>query len=175
MKYADFCDAVSFESHKGLDCVSEASEILADLLRQKACLHLFGNGGSHSIVSHMATDFYNILGLNCEVMSDANQVTCFANDFGYEEVFLRVIKRRYRSGDGVLLVSSSGESENIIAVSRWCQGNDVPLITCSGFEATNRLRSMGKVNFWVDSSNYNVIEMAHHVWLCGLVETMRNR
>ena len=31
----------------------------------------------------------------------------------------------------------------------------------------------GQINWWVNSENYNVVEMTHHIWLLGVVELMR--
>jgi hypothetical protein len=53
------------------------------------------------------------------------------------------------------------------------------VLTLSGFDATNRLRTMGEANLWVDSSSYNVVEITHQTWLLAavdyLIEQDRNR
>jgi len=43
-------------------------------------------------------------------------------------------------------------------------------MTLTGFEANNPLRKMGDINFWVDSSHYNTVEMTHHIWLLSMVD-----
>jgi D-sedoheptulose 7-phosphate isomerase len=40
-------------------------------------------------------------------------------------------------------------------------------ITVSGFLFDNPLRKLGDLNPWVDSTEYNIVEMTHHVWLVG--------
>ena len=42
-----------------------------------------------------------------------------------------------------------------------------------GFSSKNPLRVKGQINWWVNSENYNVVEMTHHIWLLGVVELMR--
>ena len=42
----------------------------------------------------------------------------------------------------------------------------------SGFDADNPLRSLGELNFWVNSHAYNTVEMAHHVWLLAAVDRL---
>ena len=49
------------------------------------------------------------------------------------------------------------------------------LITFSGFSSQNPLRELGNLNFWVDSSNYNVIETTHQVWLLAVIEALINQ
>ena len=44
------------------------------------------------------------------------------------------------------------------------------MITVSGFLSGNPLRKLGDLNLWVDSSDYNIVEMTHHVWLVALVD-----
>ena len=44
------------------------------------------------------------------------------------------------------------------------------VITLSGFEEANTLRTLGDVNLWVDIKKYNTVEMAHHIWLLAIVD-----
>ena len=44
------------------------------------------------------------------------------------------------------------------------------LITLSGFNKDNELSKLGKVNFHIDSKNYNHVEMTHHIILLSIVD-----
>ena len=44
------------------------------------------------------------------------------------------------------------------------------MITVSGFLPGNPLRKLGGLNLWADSSDYNIVEMTHHVWLVAIVD-----
>jgi D-sedoheptulose 7-phosphate isomerase len=44
------------------------------------------------------------------------------------------------------------------------------VITVSGFLFDNPLRKLGDLNLWVDSTEYNIVEMTHHIWLLALVD-----
>ena len=72
----------------------------------------------------------------------------------------------------VVLVSSSGGSYNIINEAKATREMGLDLVTFSGFNAKNSLRKLGLINFWVDSKNYNVVEMTHHIWLLSMVEAL---
>ena len=43
-------------------------------------------------------------------------------------------------------------------------------ITLSGFLKDNPLSSMGDINLWVDSKEYNVVELTHQIWLLSIVD-----
>jgi len=59
---------------------------------------------------------------------------------------------------------------NIINAAQHCNDQKIDLITLSGFKDTNPLNQMGKVNFHVNSEDYNFIEMTHHIILVSIVD-----
>ena len=44
------------------------------------------------------------------------------------------------------------------------------VVTLSGFDGNNPLRKLGNINMWTDSSEYNVVEMTHHIWLLSIID-----
>ena len=42
------------------------------------------------------------------------------------------------------------------------------MLYLTGFSQKNKLRKIGHVNLWLNSKNYNFIEMIHHTWLYQL-------
>ena len=46
----------------------------------------------------------------------------------------------------------------------------MPLVTLSGFMKDNPLRSMGDINLWVNSKDYNMVENTHQIWLLSVVD-----
>ena len=81
--------------------------------------------------------------------------------------------------DLIILISSSGQSDNIINGAIKARDMGVSLITLSGFKESNPLKKMGDINLWVDSTNYNIVETTHQVWLLSvvdyLIESNQNR
>ena len=49
------------------------------------------------------------------------------------------------------------------------------VITLTGFDEKNKVRKIGHVNLWLNSKNYNLIEMTHHVWLLSIVDLLSKR
>ena len=139
---------------------------------KNAKILFFGNGGSAAMASHLSVDLMrslNIRGLN---FNEADLITCFSNDFGYAEWIAKMIRLHADNGDVIVLISSSGESQNIINAAKTANELGLDLVTFSGFDANNRLRKLGAINFWVNSKNYNVVEMTHHIWLLAMVEAL---
>ena len=68
-----------------------------------------GNGGSHSIASHLSVDMTKACGVSSIAFSDPSLITCLANDYGYEYALQKFIEFYHKSGDLVILISSSGE------------------------------------------------------------------
>ena len=133
-------------------------------------IFIVGNGGSSSIASHVSVDFAKIANVNCSTFNDANLITCFANDYGYDNWVTEAIKTYSSEEDLIILISSSGTSKNIVKAAQYCKKNNINLITLSGFKKNNPLSQSGNINFHVESEEYNFIEMTHHIILLSIVD-----
>ena len=99
-------------------------------------------------------------------------ITCFANDYGYENWLAKSIEFYGDAGDVVVLISSSGNSENMLNAAQISKKMNIDVITFTGFSSDNKLKSEGALNFWVDSKAYNIVENTHQIWLlmvCDLI------
>tara|TARA_Y100000741_G_C18168433_1_gene524188 strand:- start:189 stop:722 length:534 start_codon:yes stop_codon:yes gene_type:complete len=134
---------------------------------------LAGNGGSASIANHVAIDLTKIAKIRSVTFNESNLITCFANDYGYENWVSKAIEKYALKGDICIFISSSGKSKNIINAAKIAKKKGIFLITLSGFDATNPLKKMGNINLWVASKNYNYIEMTHHVWLVAIADYLK--
>ena len=122
-----------------------------------------GNGGSASIASHAAADFTKQSKVRTVAFNDNNLMSAYSNDFGQDKWIAQCIKDYADREDAVVLLSCSGESPNIINAARFAKEKRLPLVTLSGFSADNTLRTLGQLNFWVNSMNYNITEAVHSV------------
>lgn len=129
-----------------------------------------GNGGSAAIASHISVDFTKLAKIRAINFNEADLITCFANDYGYENWIARGLEFYADKGDLVILISSSGESLNIINGAKKAEELQLDLITLSGFSSENRLRKLGSVNLWADSTMYNIVELTHTVWLLSVLD-----
>lgn len=129
-----------------------------------------GNGGSAAIASHCAVDFTKCAGVRCVNFNEADLITCFANDYGYERWVEKALEFYADQGDLVILISSSGKSPNMVNAGQYACARGLTLVTFTGFSENNPLRMLGQLNFWVESQTYNIIEMTHQIWLLSVCD-----
>lgn len=147
-----------------------AKEVIKDAQASGKKLMFAGNGASASIASHLTVDFTKQGGVRAVCFNEANLITAFANDFGYEKWVQEAIRFYGEPGDVAVLISSSGKSPNVLAAAKFASANGMKVITLSGFAADNPLRALGDVNLWVESRGYNIIECTHMIWLTAICD-----
>jgi len=149
---------------------------LVDLLKTTNGLKkktiLMGNGASASISSHVAVDLTKAAKIRAINFNEANLITCLANDYGYENWMAQAVNQYADEGDTVILISSSGKSPNVINAGKAAREKGLNIVTFSGFSEKNPLRSLGDLNFWVNSKSYNVIENTHQIWLLAVCDSI---
>ncbi|MBF0216309.1 MAG: SIS domain-containing protein [Candidatus Omnitrophica bacterium] len=143
--------------------------------RQKRKKVIFaGNGASAAIASHASLDFTKQSGIRSVCFNEAAMITAFGNDHGYENWIAKALEFYADKGDVVVLVSSSGRSPNIIKAAKDAVEKGYTLVTFSGFDKNNPLRSIGKINLWADSRSYNIVESAHMFWLMCVSDLIKS-
>ena len=150
--------------------IDQSVELIKKKIKTNNTTYIAGNGGSASIASHVSVDFIKVAKVKSSTFNNSNLITCFANDYGYENWVKEAIKVYCLKDDLVILISSSGTSPNILNAAKYCKDTNIDLITLSGFNRDNELSKLGKVNFYVDSKNYNHVEMTHHIILLSIVD-----
>ena len=136
---------------------------------------LVGNGGSAAMASHVAVDLTKAAGVRAINFNEADLLTCLANDYGYENWVAKALEFYSDAGDLLIVISSSGESKNILNGVKQAKAMNLGTITLSGFASENPLRKRGNLNLWVDSKSYNIVEMTHHIWLVAIVDFIIER
>lgn len=135
---------------------------------------IFGNGGSAAIAEHVALDYTKAARLPCLTLSSSPMMSCFANDFGYEQSQMAFIKYFAKSEDVIILISSSGNSQNIVNCADYCEKNDLTYYTFTGFSNSSLLRQINPdVNFWIPVNHYNHVENAHQFILLSICDSLR--
>ena len=150
--------------------IEQSVKLIQKSIKKKSRVYIVGNGGSASIASHVSVDLAKVARVPSATFNNSNLITCFANDYGYENWVLEAIKAYTNKNDLIILISSSGTSNNIVNAAKYCKSNKINLITFSGFNKDNPLSKLGNINFHIDSNKYNYIEMSHHIILLALVD-----
>ena len=153
-----------------LESLKESIKIINDCSAKNGKLILVGNGGSAAMASHVSVDFTKTANIRAVNFNEADLITCFGNDYGYENWVAKAIEAYADTNDVVILVSSSGSSKNIINGATKSVSMKLTTVTLTGFDYDNPVKKIGDINLWVDSSSYNVVEMTHHIWLLAMVD-----
>jgi D-sedoheptulose 7-phosphate isomerase len=148
----------------------QVSDLVESVIENSKKIILIGNGGSAAMASHVAVDFTKAAGLRAVNFNEADLITCFANDYGYDQWVSKALNAYADIGDLVILISSSGKSPNIINGALTARQMGLHVVTLSGFDAENPLRKLGDIQLWANSSSYNIVEMTHHIWLLAIVD-----
>ena len=154
-----------------LDDLVKVKDISKKTKSNKKKIMIFGNGGSAAIASHFSVDLTKNARIRCTNYNESDLLTCFSNDFGYERWVEKAINFYGDKGDIVILISSSGKSQNMINGAKEARKKGIKkIITFTGNNKKNKLKKLGDINFWVDSKAYNHIENIHQVLLLSLVD-----
>jgi D-sedoheptulose 7-phosphate isomerase len=140
-------------------------QLLTDLREANGNLYIVGNGGSASVASHAVTDFMNVAKLKASTLHESSLLTCMSNDYQYENAYSRIISMMVEPNDVVIAISSSGRSLNIRNAASEATEKGARVVTFSGFDADTPLRSMGVLNFWIESRDYGFVELGHQFLL----------
>ena len=174
--YLNYSNSISnLLKEVNIDLIEKTVDLILKTNSSNNSTYIVGNGGSASIASHVSVDLAKVSNIKSATFNNANLITCFANDYGYEHWVKEAIKAYCANNDLVILISSSGKSNNIINAAKYCTETSMNLITFSGFDNNNELNQLGKINFHVNSKDYNHIEMVHNIILLSIVDILKQK
>jgi D-sedoheptulose 7-phosphate isomerase len=101
--------------------IVRAGQMILSTLQRGGKLLICGNGGSAAEAAHFATELVGRYAKTrrslpaIALSSDGSLLSCIGNDFGYDQVFARQVSGLAQRGDLLVVLTSSGNSDNIIA------------------------------------------------------------
>ena len=158
---------------KNLDI--SANEILKTIKRNGS-IYVCGNGGSAAIANHYVVDFLKFFRENTtlkpKIFSLSNNietVTAISNDIDYKKVFSYQAENYCDKNDLLIIISSSGNSENIKEIIKFSKKNKVKTIGFSGFGG-GYLKKNSDISIHINFNNYGISEDAHHILMHILLQ-----
>lgn len=156
-----------------------ATGVLLDAYTQGRLVFSCGNGGSAAVANHLQCDHLkgvrNGTDLRSRVISLSSNIellTAIANDVGYHDAFAYQLRAQSEPGDVLIVISSSGESPNILRVLQWACANDLRTIALTGFDGGGA-RSMAEIAIHVESANYGIVEDLHQSIMHAMAQYIR--
>ena len=133
---------------------------------------ILGNGGSNSVASHISQDYMKFHKKKVSILSDPSMITMLTNDFGYEFAYQKFLEYYVEDDTLVIIISSGGESPNMLKCVDWCEDKKVPYGVLTGFKSDNTIRGEASNALWnyhIASESYGVVECVHQIFLHGVV------
>jgi D-sedoheptulose 7-phosphate isomerase len=128
-----------------------AAKSVADVYRRGGRLFSMGNGGSSCDASHVAVEFVHPITAGrpalaaINLVADIAMISAVGNDVGFEQVFVRQVIAQARAGDGLIGISTSGNSANLIAAFAKAKEMGLSTIGLTGGDG-GKMRSSGVVD-----------------------------
>ena len=158
--------------------VARAIDLLLNVRARGGVIYTAGNGGSAATASHLALDLQKAArnpgenGTRAVSLSDSvGLITAWGNDSGFDRIFAEQLAVLARPGDGLVVISVSGSSPNLIALLDTAREQDVVSVGLLGRDG-GQARERVDVPVVVRSDDYGWVETAHavlgHVLTYGL-------
>lgn len=148
-------------------------QIIKDSIKNKQKIFIAGNGGSSAIANHYSCDLskgavknwkenknrFKVISLS----NNLSYLTAIANDESYKNIFKEQLINLSEPNDILILISSSGNSPNVIRAAEYGNNNDIITIGVTGFSG-GKLMKTCKFNVHVDTEMYETAEDIHSVF-----------
>ncbi|PCJ80391.1 MAG: phosphoheptose isomerase [Bacteroidetes bacterium] len=133
------------EDEQFIDSVDIASDALSSSLRSGGKILCCGNGGSMSDAMHFAEELSGKFrddrpAYAAIAISSPAHITCVANDYGFDKVFSRGVEALGKPGDALLVISTSGNSPNIVEAARVAKANGIKVVALTGKDGGTLVR-----------------------------------
>src|SRR5712692_6393018 len=134
--------------------VKALADVMFDCYQHGRTIYVCGNGGSGSNASHFCEDigkgtlrredFDNDCKKRVRILSltdNTPYILAWANDEGYDRIFVEQLKNLAQPGDLLIAISGSGNSPNVLRAVEWAHRHDVKTFGCTGFSG-GKLRTL---------------------------------
>ena len=153
------------------DEIVKVINLLLDARQSGKMIFFIGNGGSAATASHFANDLAigtrsNSNPFRVMSLTDNNAViTAIANDYGYENVFVKQLEALYSEGDLLVAISASGDSPNLLKAVNFVKKRDGLTIGLTGFDGGKLKKIVDYViHVPTDKGEYGPVEDIHMIF-----------
>jgi D-sedoheptulose 7-phosphate isomerase len=154
--------------------ISKVVLAINSAIKSNSTIWVFGNGGSAATASHFCVDLNKGAALRSSriiraipLMDLTPAQSAWSNDLSYAEAMSMSLKHQARSGDLVVVISGSGNSQNILNVTHMAHELDLKVIGMTGFDGGDVRQSLD-LEIHVPSMDMQVVEDCHHT-ICHFI------
>lgn len=167
----------NLDTRKFLDIV----ELITNTHRARGQVFVAGNGGSAAIAEHLSCDHCKGVGSNTGyfprvhcLTSNVSMLTAYANDMKYSKVFSEQLANLADAGDLLIVISSSGNSPNIIEALKIAKIIGMKTVAFTGFDG-GEARGLADISIHIPVCNYGVVEDCHQIIMHMLAQYIRTK
>ena len=175
-----------------LDSIRKAANLIAPQIEQASILMIHslldggkilvcGNGGSAADAQHFSAEMLNRFEMErpplpaIALTTDTSTLTSIANDFTYQEVFAKQIKALGQPKDTLLVITTSGNSDNLSRAVSAAHEKDMRCVALNGKSGGDltKLLTQGDVNIIVPGASTARIQEIHGIVIhcfCDLID-----
>ena len=155
---------------------AQFSDLLISAYKNQATVFSCGNGGSHCDAMHFAEEMTGRYRkdrrpLGALALGDASHVTCVSNDYGFKYIFARQVEGLARSGDLLIGLSTSGNSENVMMAFEAAKAKNVKTIALLGKDG-GKIKGMADLAIVVPAETSDRIQEMHIKLIHTVIETV---
>lgn len=151
-----------------LNQIKSASELITECIDNNGIIYFCGNGGSAADAQHLAAELLVRLRPNINrkplpgsnLAQDFSTLTACGNDFSFDDIFLRNFQALAKKKDILFSISTSGNSKNVLNVSKYAFANKFNVISLTGNKG-GELAKYSTCNINVPSSITARIQESH--------------
>lgn len=160
------------------ESIARAVEMCLASLRADGKILFAGNGGSAADAQHWAGElvsrfYYDRPGLPAIALTtDTSILTAVGNDYGYDYTFARQVEALGRRDDVLVVISTSGNSPNILRAAQAAKDRGLSVIGFTG-QSGGKLAPLSDLCFCIPSDETPRIQEGHEFighLLCALIE-----
>ncbi len=128
----------NFIADKGnIEKIKQAGDLMSEAINTGKTIFSCGNGGSLCDAMHFAEELTgrfrnNRRPLPAVAISDPSHITCVGNDFGFDYIFSKYVEANGVGGDVLLVISTSGNSVNIVEAVRAARQKGMKVVALTG-------------------------------------------
>jgi D-sedoheptulose 7-phosphate isomerase len=139
--------------------IEETASLMADSILNGGKIMTCGNGGSQCDAMHFAEELTgrfreNRRPLPAISIADTSHITCVGNDFGFEHIFSRFVEGLGKTGDVLLAISTSGNSENIVNAALSAKKDGISVVALTG-KGGGKLAHIADIEIRVPHSGFS--------------------
>ena len=147
------------DNKSNINAIESAAALMKDSIKNGGKIISCGNGGSMCDAMHFAEELTGKFreerkSLPAISISDPSHITCVGNDYGFQFVFSKYLAAIGKSGDVLLAISTSGNSENIINAANYAKKNNIKVVSLTGKDG-GKLSDLSDIEIRVPHFGYS--------------------